>query len=197
MIVIQDIGCHDLEIVPRRVRKRASAIAVSHRPDARHVGAQLIVHLNIAVRINGDAGLVQSKVVRIRPPTDRHQHMSSNDLRNLPGQFDLHGNRVSLLLDTDHLAADAHVDVFLLEELGHGAGDVLVLARDQARCQLDHRHLTSEAAIDLREFEADVTAAQDDEMRGEKIDVHHRAVGEVRHLVEAGDRRDRRPPAHN
>src|SRR5262245_56809182 len=33
-------------------------------------------------------------------------------------------------------------------------------------------------------------------MRGEEVDVHDRAVGEVRHLVEAGDRGDRRPPAH-
>ena len=52
-----------------------------------------------------------------------------------------------------------------------------------------------QAAIDLGELEADVAAAQDDEMRGEKIDFHHRAIGEIRNLVEAGDPRDRCSPA--
>jgi len=33
-------------------------------------------------------------------------------------------------------------------------------------------------------------------MRGREIDIHHRAVGEVRNLVQAGDRWDQRPPAH-
>ena len=61
--------------------------------------------------------------------------------------------------------------------------------------EFDHRHLASEAAIGLCEFKTDVTAAQDDEMRREEIDVHHRAVGEIRDLIEAGDRGNRRARA--
>ena len=66
--------------------------------------------------------------------------------------------------------------------------DVFVLARDQARPEFDHGNFASEAAIGLREFKPDVTAAQDDEMRRQKIDVHHRAVGEIGNPVEAGNR---------
>src|SRR5262249_40592635 len=40
LIIIQDVRCHDLEIIIRRVRKRASAVTVSHRPDPGHVSAQ-------------------------------------------------------------------------------------------------------------------------------------------------------------
>jgi hypothetical protein len=40
------------------------------------------------------------------------------------------------------------------------------------------------------------SAAQDDEMRGKEINVHHGAVGEVRDLVEARDRWDRRSPTN-
>src|SRR5262245_50032252 len=40
------------------------------------------------------------------------------------------------------------------------------------------------------------SAAQDDEMRGKEIKVHHGAVGEVRDLVEARDRWDRRSPTN-
>jgi hypothetical protein len=32
LVVIEEIGCYDLEIVPRRVRERAPAITISHRP---------------------------------------------------------------------------------------------------------------------------------------------------------------------
>src|SRR6516165_7514302 len=48
LIVIQDVRSHDLEIVVRRMRKCASAVTVSHRPDPWHVSTQLIVNLNIA-----------------------------------------------------------------------------------------------------------------------------------------------------
>jgi hypothetical protein len=47
------------------------------------------------------------------------------------------------------------------------------------------------ATIDLSKFEANVTAAKDHEMCGEDIDIHHRAVGQVRNLVEAGHRWNR------
>ena len=58
LIVIQDVRCHYLEIIIRCMCKRASAVAVSHRPDPGHISAQLIVDLNIAARIGGDASLV-------------------------------------------------------------------------------------------------------------------------------------------
>ena len=51
------------------------------------------------------------------------------------------------------------------EDVGDRGRDVLVLARDQARRHLDDRDLAAEAAEHLREFEADVAAADDDQMR--------------------------------
>jgi len=80
LFVIQDVRCDDLEIIPRRVGKRASAVAVSHRPDTGHAGPQLIVHLNIVMGIGSDAGLVEAEIVRIWPPTYRYQHVSADDL---------------------------------------------------------------------------------------------------------------------
>ena len=91
-----------------------------------------------------------------------------DDLRSAPGRFDVHGDRVSLLLHTDNLAADAHVDAFLLEEIGDSLRDILVLARDQTRRKLDDGDLASEAPIDLRKFKADVAAAQHDRCGGRK-----------------------------
>src|SRR5262249_24951817 len=62
---------------------------------------------------------------------------------------------------------------------------------DQARSEFDHGHLAAETAIHLSKLKADVAAPEDNEMRGKKIDIHHRAVGQVRNLVEAGDRGNR------
>ena len=51
------------------------------------------------------------------------------------------------------------------------AADTLVLALDQARSLLDDGHLAAEAAVHLRKLEADVTAADDDEMTRQDIEI--------------------------
>ena len=66
-------------------------------------------------------------------------------------------------------------------------GDVLVLALDQARAVFDNGDFAAEAAEHLSELQPDIAAPDDHEMTRQKIDLHHRRVGEVRHLVEARD----------
>ena len=82
------------------------------------------------------------------------------------------------------------------ENIGNGARDILILAGDETRRGLDDGHFASEAAIELRKFEADIAAAEHDQMRGQKIDVHHRAVGQIGDLVEARDRWNQGPSAY-
>src|SRR6187200_2895914 len=100
------------------------------------------------------------------------------------------------LFHRDNFAADADVDVLRPENLGNGARDILILAGDETRRGLDDRHSASETAIELRKFEADIAAAEDNQMRGQKIDVHHRAVGQVGNLVETRDRRNQGSSAY-
>ena len=40
---------------------------------------------------------------------------------------------------------------------------------------LDHRDLGSEAAEHLGEFQPDIAAADDDQMLGQEVELHHRA----------------------
>ena len=63
-----------------------------------------------------------------------------------------------------HVGGGADRDAFGLEDLAHRLRDVLVFAADQPRRLLDDRHLGAEAAVHLRELEADVAAADDDQM---------------------------------
>ena len=90
-----------------------------------------------------------------------------------PPGLDLHGDRVSLFLRTDHLTFNPHVNAFILEKICNSLRDVSVFPRDQARSDFDHGYLASETAIHLCKLKADITAAEDNEMRGKKIDVHH------------------------
>src|SRR6201987_969083 len=59
----------------------------------------------------------------------------------------------------------------------------------------DDRYLAAKAAIHLAEFEADIAAADNDEMVRQKIDVHHRRIRQVGHFVYAGHWRHQRPAA--
>src|SRR5207244_8560640 len=90
----------------------------------------------------------------------------------------------------------AHVDLFGREDLVNALGNVVVLAAEEAGTALQDGHLAAEAAIHLREFERDVAAAEDDEVGGERVEVDDGGVGEVRNLVEAGERRDGGGAAH-
>src|SRR5262249_49718926 len=86
-----------------------------------------------------------------------------------------------------------------------GAGDdrrdpgrtrvVLVLMENEPRRHFDDRYLAAKAAVHLAEFEADIAAADNDEMVRQKIGVHHRGIRQVGHFVYAGQWRHQRPTA--
>jgi hypothetical protein len=68
-------------------------------------------------------------------------------------------------------------------------GNLLVFVRDKPRRHLDDRDGAAEAAVHLAEFETDVAPADDHQMARQGVERHHRGVRQVRHLVEAGKRR--------
>src|SRR5438067_4569684 len=85
--------------------------------------------------------------------------------------------------------AGAHGDGLRLEDSADRLRDVLVLARHESRLHLDDRHLAAEAPVHLPEFKADIAAADDNEMLGKPVESEKRAIRQVRHLVDAGQRR--------
>ena len=72
---VEQIAGDDLEIIVGRVSESASAVTVSKSPDARDVGLQLVVHLDVAAMIDGDSGAVEPEVIGVRPPPDRQQYV--------------------------------------------------------------------------------------------------------------------------
>src|SRR6266567_4404325 len=117
--MVEKICRYDLEIVVRRVSEGAAAIAITQCPDTRHIGAELIVHLDEPALIRGNAGLVETEVVGIWPPADREQQMRADDFGRLSVRFDLHLDIRTPPAEADNFRIDAHVDAFALENVGY------------------------------------------------------------------------------
>src|SRR5262249_50354457 len=144
----------------------------------------------------GDPCFVETEIVRVRPPANGEQEMGADDLRLCSRMLYGHLDVVTLFCHLDDLAIQSDINVFVLEDIRDGARDILVLASDEIRRKLDHRDVTSESAIGLRELESDIAPAENDEVGRQKIYLHHRAVGQVGDLVQPTDRRHDRPAAH-
>ena len=83
-----------------------------------------------------------------------------------------------------------------LQDLLDGRGHVFVFTLNQARPHLDDGDFASKPPEHLPELQPDVAAAHDDQVPRKKVHAHHRAVGQVLHLVESRHRRHDRAPAH-
>ncbi len=82
-----------------------------------------------------------------------------------------------------------------LEDRADAVGHVLILARQQARRTLHHRHGGAEPPHQLRELQSDVAAADDHQVLGHRVQFHHRHVVQRRHRVDARQLRAHRAPA--
>ena len=66
LLAVEQVRGHDLEVVVGGVGEGAAAVAVAERPDARHVGRELVVDRDVAARVDRDAGLVEAEIVGVR-----------------------------------------------------------------------------------------------------------------------------------
>ena len=76
-----------------------------------------------------------------------------------------------------------------VSRLSRTADGFRVLAGEKV-VDVEHADMGAEHAVRLAELEPDRTAAEHDEMLNALAHVENRLVGEVRHLVETGDRRN-------
>src|SRR6202043_343091 len=83
-------------------------------------------------------------------------------------------------------------DAFLAQNAVHRLGDVRVFPAHDPRPRLDHRHPAAEAAVGLRQFQADIAATEHDQVRGYIVQVQSLDVRERPRFREAGNARYRR-----
>src|SRR5258708_7831514 len=189
VIAVEQIGGDDLKIVVGGVGEGASPIAIAERPDTRHICAERIIHLDEATRLSAYAGVLEAEIVSIGPAADRDEQVRSANLRAAIGAFELHHDVVALLGDAQTPRIQAKIDAFTGEKRRNGLRDILVLTWDEARAYLDDCDLATEASVHLSKLEANVAATEHKQMPGQEIDIHHRSIGEVGDLLQAGDLR--------
>ncbi len=79
-----------------------------------------------------------------------------------------------------------NLDPLVTAEMLDRVGDVRVLAVDQCAVPFDDGHATAEASERLRQFEADVAAAEDDQVFRELVQLQGLDVGQRASLREPG-----------
>src|SRR5918993_3529330 len=166
----------------------ALPVAIAQGVDAAHVGAQLIIHLDIAALIHGDACVFQPQVVRVRNAANREQHMGAEDGLIAADAIKIYRHLLTALFQRDAFSVESDVDAFVLEDLLDGFGDVFVFTPNEPWPHLYNRDLTAKAAVHLSKFQTHVAAADDNQMLGQKVYFHHSCVVQVADLIEAGQR---------
>ena len=180
---VQQVRGDDLVVVVGGVGERAAAIALAERPDAGGAGSEAVVDADEAAGVGLDPGGVEAEVVGVGPAAHRQEHVAARRLRRAVFAAEADLDIAAVRREADALRAGAHRDAVRLQDAADGLGDVRVLAADQARALLDHGDGGAEAVESLGELEADVAAADHDEVAGQRVEGEDRFVVERRHVV--------------
>src|SRR5262249_37085094 len=153
---------------------------------------QPVVDLDVAPRVQLDAGHVEADPGGVGRPPRRNQDVAAGDSPFTSCGPDAQAHLFSgSPLDVEYVGPEKDIDPFGAEDAADFFGNVRVLAGEKLRPVLDHGDAAAEAPVRLGELEADVAATEDDEVLGqpvefEQFDVRHRAG-----IRQAGNRRDR------
>src|SRR5438874_3074853 len=127
----------------------SASVAITQRINAGHIGAKLIINLDVTALIYLNPGMFQTKVARVRHTTDCEKRMRADDSFIAVAAINLHGHFVAAFFKGDAFSAQTNLDTFAFENCFDVFGNVFVFALNQSWPPLHHGHLTAEAAIHL------------------------------------------------
>src|SRR5262245_24769716 len=93
----------------------SSSVAIPQSIDAGHVGAELIIHLDITALIHFDPCVFQTEVIGIRHATDREKHMRADNNFIAATAINMHGYFVAPFFQPDALGIEPGSDAFGFE----------------------------------------------------------------------------------
>ena len=132
--------------------------------------AQVLIDRDVATGVGRHTSLVQPEVVGVRAAANGEEHVRSDGFRRTLRAVNRHGHALVMPRKGDALCIRANGNALAFQDASDFEGDILVLARDQARRHLDDGHLGAKPPIHLRELEADIASAHDDEMPGHGVE---------------------------
>src|ERR1700683_1220348 len=172
MVSIKEIVRNNLVVVVGGVRKGAAAVAVAQCPDAGHVRLQLIIDDDVTAVVGSNPRPVQTQVARVGRSSHGQKNVSAHYFWRTFFACDADGDTTIAFRQRNTFRIQPDVYAFSLQDFAHSLGHVFVLASNQARSHFHNRNLAPQAAIDLGELQSNVTAAVNNEMPAQAIDVH-------------------------
>src|SRR5438552_2487899 len=127
----------------------SSSVAITQRINAGHIGAKLIINLDVTVLIYLNPGVFQTEVVDVRHTTDCEERMRADNSLIAAAAINLHGHFVAAFFKADALSPETDLDTFAFEDCFDVFGNILVFTMNQSRPPLHNGYLTAEAAIHL------------------------------------------------
>src|SRR5437667_274286 len=94
----------------------SSTVAITQRINAGHIGAKLIINLDVTALIDFNPGTFQTEVVGVRHTTDCEKRMRSDDSLIAAAAINLHGYSVAAFFKGDAFSAQTDLNTFALEK---------------------------------------------------------------------------------
>src|SRR5438309_580904 len=127
----------------------SSSVTITQRINTNHIGAKLIINLDVTALIYLNPGMFQTEVVGVRHTTDCEKRMRADDSLIAAAAINLHRYFVAAFFKGDAFSAQTDLDTFAFENCFDVFRNLFVFTVNQARPFLHNRDLAAEAAIHL------------------------------------------------
>src|SRR5438874_10889933 len=94
----------------------SSSVAITQRINARHIGAKLIINLDVTALIYLNPGVFHTEVVGVRHATDCQKRMRADDSLVAAAAINLHGHFVPAFFKGDAFSVQTDLDAFAFED---------------------------------------------------------------------------------
>src|SRR5213592_3483316 len=136
----------------------ASSVAIAQRINAGHIGAKLIVNLDVTALVDFNPGVFQAEVVGVRHTTDSEKDMRADDSLIAAAAINLHCHLVAAFFKADAVSVQTDLDTFVFENRFDIFSNVFVVTVNQPWSPLHNGDFTAEAAIHLCKLQPHVAA---------------------------------------
>src|SRR5438128_11541497 len=111
----------------------SASVAITQRINAGHIGAKLIINLDVTALIYLNPGMFQTEVVGVRHTTDCEKRMRADDSLIAAAAINLHGYFVAAFFKADAFSSQSDLDTFVFEDCFDVLGNVFVIMVNQSR----------------------------------------------------------------
>src|SRR5258708_29316235 len=173
--MLKQIGAQNAEVIVSDVGESRPTFHITQRVDASNVRFQLPIDLDVPLLVQLYASGFGREIFGVGYTAGCRQQMRAGQLlftlRRAHGQ--LHAPTAELL-NLLRRRSGQDRDSILAQNLRYGVTHVFILAHKQARTALNERDLAAKATKHLSELQRDVAATDDEQMFGERVQLHNR-----------------------